>query len=533
MPIFFSFFVLTLFLFSCDHSFGDENATGEQTASSSNTSVEMATNVKFLNISLAESIVYALRNNFDIEISRLDTQVKDFDITVEKSAFDPVLNLSGSIDNSEVPTANILTTGLEETTVITPFTHEGKTADAIIQSKLMTGANVSMEYNVFKSFIDPSPFTLLNPSYSSFIEVKLTQPLLKGGGLFYNRSPIFIARNNKKISFAQFKNTAMEISDEVQIAYWSLIKAIEDLKVARKSLELAEDLLRKNKIEVETGTLAPIEIIDAESGVAARIERIISLENAVKDREDELKKIMNFAGDGIISDVTVVPRDKPVFESKRPELKEAIKIAMEKRPELYELQLEYENTEIERKQRKNELYPALDFTGGIRYSGLGNKVSAANDSTFSEDFQGEFFMLTLEVPIGNRAARSEYNKSKLEKRQARLNISKKELDIVIEVREAVRAVLSNNKLVLATKKARELAEERLVVEEKKYRVGRSTNLEILRAQEFLTIQAALEIKAVIDHKISLGNLEKAKGTILDVYNIQLEEETTDGKLKIE
>ena len=88
-------------------------------------------------------------------------------------------------------------------------------------------------------------------------------------------------------------------------------------------------MLRKNKIQVETGTLAPIEIIDAEAGVASRVEAIISAENAVKDKEDELKKIMNFADNEIISDASVIPTDKPNFIPKKVELKETIKIAME------------------------------------------------------------------------------------------------------------------------------------------------------------------------------------------------------------
>ena len=112
------------------------------------------------------------------------------------------------------------------------------------------------------------------------------------------------------------------------------MRAIEDLRVARKSLERAEDLLKKNKIQVDTGTLAPIEIVDAEAGVASRVEAIISAGNAVKDKGDELKRIMNLADNEIISEAEIIPTDKPDFEPKKVEMKDTIKIAMEKRPEL-------------------------------------------------------------------------------------------------------------------------------------------------------------------------------------------------------
>lgn len=520
---------LCMVLFLVSVSFAGKNKSKEQTPSATSqkpsAGIEMGSSLKFLSLSLKDSIVYALRNNFDIEISRLTSNMKDYEITVQKAKYDPTLKLEGNIENDDVPINSRLVGGLE-TSSISPFIEQGKTADAVIQSMIPTGATLSLEYNLFRDFVDPNPFRLLNPAYENYVEAKITQPLLKGAGWFYNRSLIYIARNNKKISLAQFKSKAIEVSNSVQEAYWNLVKAIEDLKVANKSKERAEDLLRKNRIQVETGTLAPIEIIDAESGVASRVEAIISAENAVKDKEDELKQIMNFADTDIISDAAVIPTNKPDFEPKKVELKETIKIAMGKRPELQELQLRTENADMQTRRRKNELYPALDFTVGIRYTGLGEDIEDVSDSTFSEEFQGEFFTLALEIPLGNRSARSKYNKSKLRKQQASLRVKRKELDIVVEVRETVRQVMTNIERVNATRKARELAQKRLEVEGKKFGVGRSTSLEILRAQEDLATAEGNEAKAIIDYEISLGNLEKAKGTILDTYDIKLEEEET-------
>jgi len=518
---------LCMVLFLGGVSFGSKGKSKVQTPSVTSqappTSVEMGSNLKFLSLSLKDSIVYALRNNFDIEISKLTSNMKDYEITVQKAKYDPTLKLEGNIENDDVPINSKLVGGLE-TSSISPYIEQGKTADAVIQSMIPTGATLSLEYNIFRDFVDPNPFRLLNPAYENYVEAKITQPLLKGAGWFYNRSLIYIARNNKKISLAQFKSKAIEVSNSVQEAYWNLVKAIEDLKVANKSKERAEDLLRKNRIQVETGTLAPIEIIDAESGVASRVEAIISAENAVKDKEDELKKIMNFADTDIISDAAVIPTNKPDFIPKKVELKETLKVAMGKRPELLELQLKTENADMQSRRRKNELYPALDFTAGMRYTGLGEDIEDVNDSTFSEEFQGEFFTLALEIPLGNRSARSKYNRSKLKKQQASLNVKRKELDIVVEVRGAVRQVMTNIERVNATRKARELAQKRLEVEGKKFGVGRSTSLEILRAQEDLATAEGNEAKAIIDYEISLGSLEKAKGTILDTYDIKLEEE---------
>ncbi|HHT9111413.1 MAG TPA: TolC family protein [Candidatus Brocadiaceae bacterium] len=523
---------LCIILFVRGVSLGGENKSKSPIPDApSPANIEMNTSLKSMGLSVKESIIYALRNNFDIEITRLDTKKTDADITTAKSVFDPVFKLTGNMQNNETPSANILQTGTTTTgpTIITPIVAQGKTADALIQSLTPTGAIVSLEYNLFRNFLDPSAFQLLNPYYQNYFQAAITQPLLKGAGWFYTMSPIYIARNNKKISLAQFKTTAIEVANAVQGAYWSYVQAIDFLRVSKKSLDRAEDLLRKNKIQVETGTLAPIEIVDAEAGVASRVETVINAENAIRDREDELKKVMHLADNNIISDATIMPSDKPVFEPKTIELKDTLKIAMERRPELHGLHLQVENAGMQTRRKKNELYPQLDFTGGVRYSGLGGKDTKmggfqGDNYIPPDDFQGEFFGLVLSIPIGNRSARSQYNKAKTTEQQANMSVGKMELDIVVEVRESVRQVMTNIERVKATKKARELAEKRLEVEEKKYSVGRSTNLEILRQQEGLAIAEGEETKAIIDYEISLGNLEKAKGTILEAYDIKLDEE---------
>src|SRR3990167_7099186 len=199
---------LCMVLYLGSVSFGSEsNPTVQKSSATSQTpptSIEMGSNLKFLSLSLKDGIVYALRNNFDIEISKLNSNVKDYEITVQKAKYDPTMKLEGKIENDDIPINSKLVGGLE-TSAISPFIEQGKTADAVIQSMIPTGSTVSLEYNIFRDFVDPNPFRLLNPAYENYVEAKITQPLLKGAGWFYNRSLIYIARNNKKISLSQFK----------------------------------------------------------------------------------------------------------------------------------------------------------------------------------------------------------------------------------------------------------------------------------------------------------------------------------------
>jgi outer membrane protein TolC len=155
---------------------------------------------------------------------------------------------------------------------------------------------------------------------------------------------------------------------------------------------------------------------------------------------------------------------------------------------------------------------------------MGSNFGNSLDSAFSEQFQREFFGVALEIPLGNREARSNYTKAKLEEKQTVFNTRKIEQVIVVEVRKAVRQIKTNVERIKASKKAKELSQERLDAEEKKYKVGRSTSLEVIRAQEDLAVAEGRATNALVDYQISLGNLDAVLGTILEKNSIIIEDE---------
>ena len=484
--------------------------------------VEFSKDMKFLNMTLKDSIILAIHNNYDIKIAKLDPMMEEKDITAAKSVFDPVFEITGEIADTETPSNSGVLVGIVGQEPAR-FERDTKTIDALLEKLFSTGAMFTLGFNIERSDVNPvSVFTLENPVTQGFIEAKITQPLLRNAGIFYNRSNIYIARNNKEKSILELKEKAIEVINSVQKAYWELVKIIEELRVRNKSLESAEDLLRKNRIQVKVGTLAPIEVLVAEDGVAKKMNDIIEAENDIKNREDDLKLIMNLSNHSILSDAAIIPLDKASFEVKNVSFDESIKIALANRPELFEKGLDIANARITVKQKRNELLPKLDAEVGIRYSGLSDTYGDAADSIFSEDFQSQFFGLALEVPLGNREARSNYSKAKLEARQSVLNRNKIEQEIVVEVRTAVREIKKNVESIKATKKARELAQARLEAEEKKFKVGRTTSLEVLRAQDNLTIAEGKAVKALIDYQKSLGDVDAKMGTILEKNNVIIE-----------
>jgi outer membrane protein TolC len=485
--------------------------------------VEFSQDMRFINMTLKDSIILAVHNNYEIKIAKLEPMMTEKDITVAKSVFDPVLEITGETAESETPSNSGVLVGVIGQQPAR-FERDTNTIDASLAKLFSTGAIFSLEFNIERNDVNPvSAFTLKNPVTQGFIEAKITQPLLRKAGIFYNRSEIYIARNNREKSILELKETAIEVINSVQAAYWELVKTIEELRVRKKSLESAKDLLRKNRIQVEVGTLAPIELLVAEDGVAKKINDIIETENDIKNREDDLKLIMNLRSNSILSDAAIIPLDKASFKITDVTLDESIKLALANRPELFKQGLDIANARITVKQTRNELLPKLNAEAGIRYSGLDDTYGNASDRIFSEDFQSQFFGLAMEVPLGNREARSNYSKAKLEARQMVLERSKQEQVIVVEVRTAVREIKKNVESIKATEKAKELAQARLEAEEKKFKVGRSTSLEVLRAQDNLTIAEGKAINALVNYQISLGDLDAKMGTILENNSIIIED----------
>ncbi|MFN3466816.1 MAG: TolC family protein, partial [Candidatus Brocadiales bacterium] len=491
--------------------------------------VEFQSQMGFLKLSLMDCIEIAFRNNLDVEIARLNPRIEEKDISVARARFDPVFKASGEMRKDEDPFNFLFAAGAFPPRSQS-LTYQ-KTMDASITSLVPTGATLSIEYENSRKHLKinrvTTTSTFINPFWETAFEAKISQPLLKGGGVFYNMSPIYIARNDKRKSVYAFRRTLGDVANATQKAYWGLVKAIEDLKAAHKSLQRAEEFLHRNKLQVEAGLLASIEVVAAEEEVASRQEAIIVAENEVRNKEDNLKQLMNFLSleaDPVLMDITITPLDIPQFLPKKINLENSLRVAQERRPELFENRLTLENAEITLKQKKNELLPKLDLEGGVRYEGLGNRWHDSQESTLTSDYQGEYAKLTLEIPIGLRAERANYARARFSLRQAELELKKIEQDVLVQVRAAVRQVHTNVERVEATRKTRELAQRRLEAEERKFNVGRSTSLEVLRAQEELTNAETNESKAITDYQISLGELEASKGTILEFFGVVIDGE---------
>jgi len=483
-------------------------------------SISVANANEPLSLTLQETIETVLKNNISISVQSYNSKINEQFIFEKEADFDPTVDFEFTVGEETRQSASTLA--------------DSKTRDLdydwdfSVSQKFVTGGDyeLTMDNNKNQS---SSSRTSLNPIYSSDLALTFTQPLLKDFGIDLNKREIYIAKNDQKISDHQFTEKVIATIAETENIYWDLVFSIEDLKVKETSLQRARDLEKQVKAQVDVGTLAELEILQAKSNVASREERLLNAQNLIDDNGDNLKSILNFSFDSEEGLKEIIPADSPVFEpGAENSLEEALKTALIHRPDLLAKKMELENRNIEAKYNENQTLPTLDLVGSLGLNGLSGDSSTKNgsyDSALSEAFSTDFrlwqFGINLSYPLGNRAAKSKLAIKRLEVAQLLLNIKDLEKTIVVEVREAHRQIKTDIKRVQATRVARKLAEEKLNAEEKKFKVGLSTSFNVLEFQEDLAEEQSNEIKAVIDYNKSLNRLNQVMARTLEAHDIKL------------
>ncbi|PIQ97495.1 MAG: hypothetical protein COV67_03965 [Nitrospinae bacterium CG11_big_fil_rev_8_21_14_0_20_56_8] len=483
-----------------------------------------------LPLSLSDAVMTTLNNNVGIAVEEFNSKIKKEAIGKSEAVFDPTLGIDLNVQEQTRPISSTFSAfGAKSRNLDHAW-------DLSLSQKLVTGADYTLSFNNARNQTN-SQSALLNPNYSGELEFTLTQPLLKDAGIDNNKRDIYIAKNDVNITDFDFKNKVITVISDVENVYWDLVFSIEDLKVKQKSLERARDLERRVNAQVEVGTLAPLEILQAKSEVASREETLLSSEDLIGDNEDNLKNILNIRFDSAEGARNIMPLDHPSFNPKEiPDEPSLVKHAMEMRPDLLARKKELENKNIRVKYNENQIYPSVDLVGSLGLNGISGNQATSQRSIFTGDYgqslsnmmSTNFFLwkfgIQLSYPLGNREAESNLTASRLEAAQALMDIKDLEKKITVEVREAVRQITTDIKRVQATRVAVKLAEEKLSAEEKKFEVGLSTSFNVLEFQEDLAQEQSNEIKAIIDYNKSRIKLRQVTATTLEKHNIQLKYE---------
>jgi outer membrane protein TolC len=462
-----------------------------------------------LALSIQDSIALALKNNLDITVEGFNPELRQQDLTTEKSAFDPSTFLELTRADNRVPAGTQLIQGNRVASDFWDY-------NAGLKQKLPTGGTYELRFNNEYNNINSIDST----QFLSKFGLTLTQPLLKNFGFEATETNIRIATNNQSISREQLRLKVSDIVTQVQNAYVEFAYAIENLKVQRRSLQLAEDLMALNRARVRAGVAAPVEVTQAEAQQAARVQDVILAEKAVRDAEDTLKVVLNVPATGGWEQ-EIQPTYALSFEPKAVNLGESLQKALENRYEYKSAKLDIDNKELSVRLTRNQLLPDLALTGSVFSNGAGDTYGGNLSEMGSGHFVSYSVGVILTVPLGNRGPQASYTKAKLTADQARTSLKNLELQITQQVREAVRRIEANAKRVDANRAARVLAEEQLRVEQRRLEAGVTTTFNVLSFQRDLAAAQASEVRAIADYFESLANLEKVQGTVLQANRIEM------------
>ena len=286
-------------------------------------------------------------------------------------------------------------------------------------------------------------------------------------------------------------------------------------------MKAAQELGASNRAKAKAGIMSLVDVLQAEAAVASRVEQVLVADKAIRDQEDQLRRLLNPGEENLRQDVRVTPVDKPVVTLEPISLEEAIDTAIELRPEIAQAKKNTETSELNTKFAKNQILPTLSLQGTMGLAGLGRDYPDSVNQNFSGDYYNYGGGLVLSYPLGNRSAWSTYNKRQLEAKNAEASLMNVRQQIIVGVREAVRRVQTDFKRIETTRSARIMAEKQLQAEQERLKVGLSTTRFVLDFQRDLAIAQGNELRATVDYNKSLSNLARHKATTLDRYNLQL------------
>ena len=523
-----------------------------------------------LRISLQDAVDLALQNNLAIVIERYVPWIAEANIlrtlsgaaplattgtigalgTIPAQNFDPLLTGTFSLDQKTVPVNNPLTAGTGASSGAATTTSQLNThtaiGDLVYTQGFHTGTSFTATFNNVRAS-SSSASNFFSPSVTSNFIIQANQNLLNGFGLLANEHYILIAKVNKKIADQLFMQQIITSITAVGNAYWELVYARGTVDVAREEIELANKLYSDNKKQVDVGTLAPLEIVQAEAQVATANQALIVAQTTVlQDQLTLLNLISKNPNSPALRTVEIVPTDSanvaPPEVEKLP-LEDLVTEAVTKRPDVLQAGIQITGDDINVRATKNALLPILTLSAYYATEGLtGNskvftctplapattcvappQILSGLGTALSNEFTGLYpeynAQVTFTIPILNRSAQANNITALLDKRSDEASLQQTVNNAAIDVRNA-QITLEQARITLAAAvKTRDLDQQTLDAEQKKLQLGASTLFNVVTDQNTLVAAESAEVRARVNLVEGKVNFDRAMARTLEVYNI--------------
>jgi outer membrane protein len=531
-----------------------------------------------LMLSLEDAVSLGLENNLSIAVERYAPWLDEASLLLAKSgangrlAFDPTVTSTLSLEQQVFPINNPFLAGVSALSPSSSIDQHSFVANFGYTQGFEPGTQLQVTFDNTRSSTS-SAFDSFNPSVQSSLQVQITQPLLNGFGRIPNMRYIIEAKNTEKVGESQFAQQVITTVTQVATDYWELVFARENVKVQQVAVAADQQLYENNKKQLEIGTMAPLDVITAQSQLATDQQALVQAQTTqLLDETTLLVAItkdplaMNLQGVEIQPTTTIF---NPNAENIS--LEDAVKEAWGKRPELQQAGLNLKNADVEVKATKNSLLPTLNLFGLYNTTGLdGNVTTTTTTGTFlstgsvfdpgivgpggiipvgalpigvvgtpipgvgpvirggvldawdqmvhskNPTFEGG---LNLTLPIRNRAAQAENATAQLNERQQEVQYLQTQNTIVLNVRQTLIVLVQDRAAIAAAEEARVFAQQSYDDEVKRLQLGTSTAFTVVQKQQLLTAAQGVELRDRINLIEAELNFNQAMGRTLEVHNI--------------
>jgi len=546
-------------------------------------------------LSLSDAIALAIENNYDIAIARYDLDIADTDILRTKSGALPLGAPSGLVTGTLGGSTSTLSTGggpggttggaggagsgvngltlttagagplpenldptvtgtiqlersrSQQTSIFSPAASTDTDAyDFTYNQGFVPGTSLAISWNNSRTNTS-NPLASYTPQLNSAFKATVSQHLLQGAGIWVNKRFIYQALNDRRITDSSFRQQILYTVNQVETIYWGLVQAYQDVQARERALDQSNQLLSDNQKQLQIGTMAPLDVVNAQSSVATDQQGLISAQSALNYQQQVIKQaIARNLNDPALSAAPVIPTDRVTLEAIPEEsqpVEALVQEAFQQRPELEQAVLTLRNDEITLKGARNALLPTLDVygfygasiiggpvnpncsfegfscvvTGNAAPGNYGGVIGDLANSTAPDKGAG----FNLSIPIRNREAQSQQERSLMEYRQAELRLEQLYTEIRMQVANAMYALANDRAQVRAAVAARDYAQQSLDAENKKLHLGASTTANVLLQERSLATMEDNLIAANAAYAKDRSGLYQTLASTLQHYDIDL------------
>ena len=512
-------------------------------------------------LSLKEAISLALENNKDIEVTRENVRIAEFDFQSANGFYEPKFTGQTYYERATIPNISFFAPNIDKVTTSSIVGNAGLKAyipkfgtifDATLNNQRVGSDN---------------PVSIISPQSNTGLTFSVTQPLLKGRRFDSQRRIIEIAKRNLSLTDTQFRQRSIETIATVQRAYWDLTYSLRNLQVQRDGVKDAKDQLEHNKRLVDEGQLAPIDVVAADTQVANLELAVYDALEVVNRAENTLKNLIAQDKNDSLWAESIVPTDSVELDAPRTTLPEALTLALANRPEIEINDAQRDINELDQRFYRDQTKPQVDLVASYTTSGVGGSVNpsftnplirpcnsqtqtpadyqaclaqqqaaAAAQQTLLNNVGGAGTTFTdilankyptirvgvqFNLPLfGNKTAKANLGKSLVEGERIKTQREQVEQNIQLEVRNALQALRTAEARLRTSAIARENSEKQYESEQRKLDAGQSDVYKVLDRQTALVNARSIELRAQTELNKAIADLQRATGNSLKANDVE-------------